>query len=125
MPTAFCSGCKTTVSGTAQQFGLAMMPSLSRMSSRFTSGTTSGTFSFMRQAELLSITRAPASAATGAYIRAISVLAAKSATSMPLNALFDRLDGYRAPVVGHLQTLRAHGRQCSDACARKVALGED
>src|SRR3989475_8783286 len=63
-----------------------MMPSLSLMSSPFTSGTTSGTFSFMRHAELLSITRAPDSAATGPYIKAMSPLAANSATSMPLNA---------------------------------------
>ena len=70
----------------AQQLGLAMMPSFSRMSSALTSGTTSGTFAFIRQAELLSMTRAPDSAATGPYIRAVSPLAANSATSTPWNA---------------------------------------
>ena len=85
-PTFFFNGFRITVRGIAQQLGLAMMPSFSEISLPFTSGTTSGTFSFMRQAELLSITSAPDSAATGPYMSAISPLAANSARSMPLNA---------------------------------------
>src|SRR5919204_500905 len=76
-------GSRTTVSGIAQQFGFAMMPSLSRMSSPLTSGTTSGTFCFMRHAELLSMTSAPDSTADGPWRRDTSAPALNSATSMP------------------------------------------
>ena len=61
------------------------MPSLSRMSSGLTSGTTRGTFAFIRQAELRSMTTAPASTAIGAYMSPISPLAANRARSIPLN----------------------------------------
>src|SRR5258708_1220587 len=56
-----------------QQLGLATMPSLLAMSSRLTSGTTSGTLSFMRQAELLSITMGCASPATGPFRQALQL----------------------------------------------------
>ena len=54
-----------------EQLGLAMMrqprlPRATNAASRFTSGTTSGTWGSMRNAELLSMTTAPASAKSGA-----------------------------------------------------------
>jgi len=70
-----------------EQFGLAMMPPLPAfmpaIASGFTSGTTRGTPSVMRNADELSTTVAPAAAATGAKSRDTSPPAEKSAMSTP------------------------------------------
>src|ERR1700682_3050740 len=114
-----------TVRGMVQQLGLAMIPSLSRMSSLFTSGTTSGTFSFMRQAALLSMTSAPLSAASGPYINAMSPLAANRAMSMPLNAFSASGSPKReVAVAGHRQSLRAFRSKGDHAIAWKMPLRE-
>ena len=60
-----CSGLRATTIWMVEQLGLAMMPWWRRMSSGLTSGTTSGTWGSIRKAEVLSITTAPAWAATG------------------------------------------------------------
>jgi len=78
-----CKGFSATTIWTVEQFGLAMMPLCLAMSARLTSGTTSGTSFPIRQAELLSITTAPALAAIGAYSRLMSAPAEKRAISTP------------------------------------------
>src|SRR5207237_141123 len=59
MPTRRRIASTTIASGMAQQFGLAMMPSLSRILSALTSGTRSGTVSASRQARPRSTASAP------------------------------------------------------------------
>ena len=85
MPTASAMGLRATTSGAATQLGLAMMPSLPAMSASLTSGTTSGTFGSMRNADELSMTTAPASTAAGAKSRARWPPAEKRAIWMPSN----------------------------------------
>src|SRR5690242_18952708 len=118
-PTFCRSGSSTIVSGMVVQLGLAMIPSLSRMSFGFTSGTTSGTFAFMRHAELLSITSAPASAAIGPYISEMSAPAANIAMSTSLNDVSSRCSTFSVlPSYGtSLPTDR------SDAKTRTVTIG--
>ena len=70
----------------ATQFGLAMIPRCPAMAAAFTSGTTSGTSSRMRNAEELSTTTAPRPAATGANRRDVAPPAENSAMSMPSSA---------------------------------------
>jgi len=70
-----------------EQLGLAMMPLGGFLMRRaFTSGTTSGTSGSMRQAEELSTTIVPRSAAIGPHSRERAAPAEKSAMSTPANA---------------------------------------
>src|SRR5881409_1141200 len=78
-----CRGFSAITIWTVEQFGLAMMPLCLAMSEGLTSGTTSGTSFPIRQAELLSITTAPALAAMGANSRLMSAPAEKRAMSTP------------------------------------------
>ncbi len=66
------------------QFGLATMRfGMASSADGFTSATTSGTSGSMRQADELSMTVAPAPAATGASWREHSAPAEKNTTSRP------------------------------------------
>ena len=67
-----------------EQLGLAMIPLCSLMSCGFTSGTTSGTPSVMRNAEELSTMIAPADTHAWAYCLLIAPPAENSAISTPL-----------------------------------------
>jgi len=65
-----------------EQLGLAIIPLCLGISSGFTSGTTSGTSGSILQAELLSMTTEPESAATGAHFLEVDPPAEKSAISI-------------------------------------------
>src|SRR5262245_2680551 len=70
-----------------EQLGLATMPlGMRRSASALTSGTTSGTSGSMRQALELSMTTAPALAATGLYSRLTWAGVLESTISTPANA---------------------------------------
>src|SRR5262245_39384368 len=70
-----------------EQFGLATMPfGMCRKASALTSGTTSGTSGSMRQALELSMTTAPARAASGDDSRLTEAGVLDSTTSTPANA---------------------------------------
>jgi hypothetical protein len=79
-----CSGASTGIAAIVVQLGLATMPFgvLSR-SPGFTSLTTSGTSASIRQADELSTTIAPASAARGARVSEAVLPLLNSAMSMP------------------------------------------
>ena len=75
-----------------EQFGLATMPRRIRASAcGFTSGTTSGTSSSMRNWLVLSMTMHPASAARGAWIALTAAPGLNSAMSQPEKSNFSRL----------------------------------
>src|SRR5271166_5059655 len=67
-----------------EQFGLATMPLCVSSASGFTSLTTRGTFSLIRQREELSTTTAPAAAKRGAHSPEVAPPAENRATSKPL-----------------------------------------
>src|SRR5262245_18103159 len=70
-----------------EELGLATIPlGIFRSASALTSGTTSGTSGSMRQALLLSMTIAPAFAATGLTSRLTDAGVLERTTSMPANA---------------------------------------
>src|SRR5215831_10131887 len=70
-----------------EQLGLATIPlGILRNASALTSGTTSGTSGSMRQALELSMTTAPARAATGLYSRLTDAGVLDSTTSTPANS---------------------------------------
>ena len=83
-PAASWSGLSTGIATIVVQFGLATMPlGMEAKASALASGTTSGTSGSMRQADELSITRAPASARRGARTRDTPAGAEHSARSIP------------------------------------------
>ena len=65
-PKAWCSGNTATFIRIVVQLGFAMMPLWPAAACPFTSGTTSGVPSFMRNVALLSTTTQPLAAAIGA-----------------------------------------------------------
>src|SRR3989304_5059041 len=78
-------GQSTCTSGVVGQLGMEMIPLCPSRSAAFTSGTTSGTSGSMRQAELSSMTMAPALTAAGIMLLETSVVAEKKARSTPGN----------------------------------------
>ncbi len=80
-PAASRSGASTIVSGIAQQLGFATMPVCSSARSPLTSGTTSGMPGCRRNADDLSMHRAPAAAAVGTSSRLSCVPIEKKQTS--------------------------------------------
>src|SRR3990172_1949254 len=80
-------GQSTCTSGVVGQLGMEMIPLCPSRSAAFTSGTTSGTSGSMRQAELSSMTMAPALTAAGIMLLETSVVAEKKAMSTPANDL--------------------------------------
>ena len=80
-PAASCSGASTIESGIAQQLGFATMPACSSARSPLTSGTTSGMPGCRRNADDLSMHRAPAAAAAGTSSRLNCVPIEKKQTS--------------------------------------------
>ena len=84
-PASSASGFITGMATIVVQLGLATMPlGIEWRSAAFTSGTTNGTSSSMRQALELSITIAPAAATLGASSFDVEPPAEKSAMSRPL-----------------------------------------
>ena len=83
MPAASWIGFSATTICMVEQFGLAMMPRCASSASGLTSLTTSGTSSFIRQREELSITVAPAAANLGAHSPDVAPPAEKRAMSKP------------------------------------------
>ena len=81
---ALCSGQTGTFMMIVQQLGLAIRPMCLWICSGFTSGTTSGMPSFMRKADVLSMTTAPAATAAGANSRLMLPPAEKNAICTPL-----------------------------------------
>src|SRR5207302_2189921 len=82
-----CSGLSATTIWMVEQFGLATIPfGIRARASAFTSGTTRGTSGSMRQALELSMTMAPALAATGLYSRLIAAGVLDRTMSTPANA---------------------------------------
>ena len=69
--------------GVVEQLGMEMIPSCHSTSAPLTSGTTRGTFGFMRKAEPSSMTTAPAATACGASSQLTAELAEMKATSTP------------------------------------------
>ena len=83
-PAASCNGFSTGIAAIVVQFGLAMIRFFaSATSSGFTSETISGTSGFMRQADELSITIAPAFAYFSASARDVVAPAENNTTSSP------------------------------------------
>ena len=78
-----CSAASTGISCIVEQFGFAIRPVCACAAWGFTSATTSGTPSSMRNAEELSTTTAPAAMASGAHSRERVAPAEKIAMSMP------------------------------------------
>src|SRR5688572_30701072 len=103
-----------------EQLGLAITPLCLWIASGFTSGTTNGTPSFIRKAELLSTTTAPAATAIGAYSLEMLPLAEKSAIWMSLKlSLVSSSTGYSLPLnVVVLPALRA------DASSLRFLIGK-
>ncbi len=84
-PYFWWTGHSTWQSGVVGQLGMATMPRWSFRSPALTSGTTSGTSSSMRQAELSSMQTAPALTAGGISVFETSVVAEKNARSTASN----------------------------------------
>ena len=83
IPAASWSGFSATTICIVEQFGFAMIPRCPSSASGFTSLTTSGTSSSIRQREELSITIAPAAANRGAHSPEVEPPAENSAMSKP------------------------------------------
>ncbi len=107
-----CSGQTGTFMMIVEQLGLAMIPTCLWICSGFTSGTTSGIPSFMRNALVLSTTTAPAATAAGANSLLIDPPAEKNAICTPLKlSLVSSSIGQAWPLnVAVLPALRADAR---------------
>jgi len=107
-----CTGHNTWHRGVVGQLGMEMIPLCHSRSAAFTSGTTSGTSGSIRQAELSSMTMAPAFTALGIRVRETSVVAEKKARSHPAKDLgvASSTSHSHSPTVSFLPAERAEAR---------------
>ena len=122
MPASRWRGASATTICIVEQLGLAMIPLWESRASGLTSLTTSGTSSFIRQREELSITTAPWRANTGAHSPEVPPPAENSATSKPAGGvLAEALDDETAL---ELATHRALGGEGDDLAGGELAFAQ-